>query len=172
MLSEDVFLAIEKIKQWKEAVLKPLMGSLGYGSIKISEADIAYHVGKVLLSINQPLYVQKYIEKPQRDIRVLVVDDKVLGAIYRISYTSWKTNVAQGAKVVKAPKIPEVEEIAVRATKILNLYYAGVDIAETPDEGYVVFEVNASPLWKGFQKATGINPAEEIAKFIIEHIRK
>ena len=171
-VTEDVLLAMEKVKEWKEVVLKPLMGSLGYGSIKTSEADVAYNIGRVLLSINQPLYVQEYIRKPQRDIRVFVVGDKVLGSIYRISYTSWKTNVAQGAKVLKAPKIPEVEELALKATKALNLYYAGVDIAETPENSYVVFEVNAAPLWRGFQKATGINPADEIAKFVIDHIKK
>ena len=172
IVTEDVLLAMEKVKEWKEAVLKPLMGSLGYGSIKTNEADIAYNIGKAFLSINQPLYIQEYIRKPQRDIRVFVVGDKVLGSVYRISYTSWKTNVAQGAKVVKAPKIPEVEEYALKAAKALNLYYAGVDIAETPENGYVVFEVNAAPLWRGFQKATGINPADEIAKFVIEHIRR
>ncbi len=171
-VTEDVLLAMEKVKEWKEVVLKPLMGSLGYGSIKTSEADVAYNIGRVLLSINQPLYVQEYIRKPQRDIRVFVVGDKVLGSIYRISYTSWKTNVAQGAKVLKAPKIPEVEELALKAAKALNLYYAGVDIAETPENSYVVFEVNAAPLWRGFQKATGINPADEIAKFVIDHIKK
>ena len=171
-VTEDVLLAMEKVKEWKEVVLKPLMGSLGYGSIKTSEADVAYNIGRVLLSINQPLYVQEYIRKPQRDMRVFVVGDKVLGSIYRISYTSWKTNVAQGAKALKAPKIPEVEELALKATKALNLYYAGVDIAETPENGYVVFEVNAAPLWRGFQKATGINPADEIAKFVIDHIKK
>lgn len=172
IITENVFLAVEKVKEWREVVIKPLMGSLGYGSFKTVEPDITFHVGKVLLSINQPLYIQEYIRKPQRDIRVFVVGDEVLGAIYRLSYSgSWKTNVAQGAKVEPASKIPEVEELALRATKILGLYYSGVDIAETPEGKYVVLEVNASPLWKGFQKATGINPARKIAEFIVKAIK-
>jgi len=172
LLTENVFLATEKTKEWRDVVIKPLMGSLGYGSVRTSEPDIAFHIGKVLASINQPLYVQKYVKKPQRDIRVLVVGEEVLGAVYRISKESWKTNVAQGARVVKAPKIPEVEELALKATKALGLMYSGVDIGETPDGKYVVFEVNASPLWKGFQQATGINPADKIAELVKANIRK
>jgi len=172
LLTENVFLATEKTKEWGDVVIKPLMGSLGYGSVRTSEPDIAFHIGKVLASINQPLYVQKYVKKPQRDIRVLVVGEEVLGAVYRISKESWKTNVAQGARVVKAPKIPEVEELALKATKALGLMYSGVDIGETPDGKYVVFEVNASPLWKGFQQATGINPADKIAELVKANIRK
>ncbi len=172
ILSENIFLITEKVREWKDVVIKPLMGSLGYGSLKTNEPDIAFHIGKVLVSINQPLYVQEYIRKPQRDLRAIVVGDEVLGVVYRVSKTSWKTNVAQGAKVVKAPKIPEVEELALKATKALNLVYSGVDIGETPEGGYVVFEVNASPLWRGFQAATGVNPADKIADIIRENIRK
>lgn len=54
---------------------------------------------------------------------------------------------------------------------MLKLHYAGIDIGESSD-GYVVFEVNAAPQWSGFMSATGINPAEKIAEYIIRSIRR
>jgi len=172
LITENLPLTIETIRLWGESVLKPIVGSLGFGSTKVSDADVAFQVAKTLLSIGQPLYIQEYIEKPQRDIRVFVVGDEVLGAIYRVAHgNTWKTNIAQGAKAIPAPRIPEVEEIAYKSVKILGLHYAGVDIVESKD-GYMVLEVNSAPNWKGFQSATNVDPAVKIAEYVLKNIRK
>lgn len=162
---EDVFTAIDLVRKWGEVVIKPLVGSMGYGSIKTKDPDIAFRVAKTLLNLGQPIYIQKYISKPGRDIRIFVVGDEVLGGMYRISH-SWKTNVAQGAKVKAIKLTDELKELAIKATKALGLQYSGIDIGESKN-GYVIFEVNASPLWAGFMKATGINPAQYLAKHIL-----
>ena len=169
---EDVFTATQLVKEWGEVVIKPLVGSMGFGSIKTSDPDIAFRVAKTLLNLGQPIYIQKYVEKPGRDIRVFVVGDDVLGGMYRISPAhSWKTNVAQGAKV-KALKVnEELRELAIKATKALGLHYSGVDIGEGKG-GYVIFEVNASPLWAGFMRATGINPAPHLVKHILSLVKR
>ncbi len=169
---EDVYEAVDIAKKWGTVVVKPLMGSLGYGSVKITDPDIIYIIARTWLIHGQPLYIQKFTRVKERDIRVFVVGDEVLGAIYRYAPPhSWKTNVAQGAKVEKANVDEEVKELALRATKALGLLYAGVDIGED-DEGYVVYEVNSAPQWGGFMAATGINPAEKIADFIIKLLKK
>jgi ribosomal protein S6--L-glutamate ligase len=169
---EDVFTAVELCRKWGDVVIKPMMGSMGYGSIKTSDPDIVFTVAKTWLTHGQPVYIQKYIPKPERDIRVFVVGNEVLGAYYRYAPKGcWKTNIAQGAKAVKIERIDdELVEMSLKAVKTLKLHYAGIDIGEGED-GYVVFEVNAAPQWSGFMSATGINPAEKIADYVIKLLK-
>lgn len=171
---EDPMEIMRLVGEWGEVVIKPLIGSLGLGSVKVGDPDVAFRIAKSILSVNQPVYVQKYVKKPNRDIRAFVVGDRMLGSIYRVSQDNWKTNVAQGALVqaMSLPELKEVEEISVKATKILGLEYAGVDIVEDLEGGYKVLEVNAAPLWKGFLTATSINPAKHIVDLLIQKMRK
>ncbi|MFP3168175.1 MAG: RimK family alpha-L-glutamate ligase [Thermoproteus sp.] len=164
VVTEDLFYAYNATKALETVVVKPIQGSRGFGAMLFSDPDLAFQVMRTLLISRNPLYIQKYVEKPNRDIRVIVVDGRAIGCMYRIS-NMWKTNIAQGARAEPCSLSPELEDIAVRATKALGLVYAGIDIGEAKD-GYVVFEVNASPDWRGFKSSTGINPAQHIAEYI------
>ncbi len=164
---EDVFDAVEIAKRWGKVVIKPLVGSMGYGSILASDPDMVYNIGRLLQMHGLPIYVQKYVRRYERDIRVFTVGDSVLGAMYRYSPEgTWKTNVSQGARTETAEVTKELEEIALKAAKALNLLYTGIDVGEA-DYGYVIYEVNATPQWEGFMRTTGINPAEHIADLVI-----
>ncbi|MFB6490260.1 MAG: RimK family alpha-L-glutamate ligase [Thermoproteus sp. AZ2] len=164
VVTEDLFYAYNAAKNLETVVIKPIQGSRGFGAMLFSDPDLAFQVMRTLLLTHNPLYVQKYIEKPNRDIRVIVVDGRAIGCMYRIS-NMWKTNIAQGAKAEPCELNGEIEDLAIRATKALGLVYAGVDIGETKD-GYVIFEVNASPDWRGFKSSTGINPAAHLVEYI------
>ncbi|MQL55897.1 RimK family alpha-L-glutamate ligase [Acidianus ambivalens] len=169
---EDPFEVMRLVEKWGEVVIKPVIGSLGLGSVRASDPDIAFRIAKAILSVNQPVYVQKYVKKPDRDIRAFVVGDRLLGSIYRISQGSWKTNVAQGAVVQVFKPSSEIEELSLKATKVLGLDYAGIDIVEDLEGGLKILEVNAAPLWKGFSSATHINPAKYIVEYLIQKIKK
>jgi ribosomal protein S6--L-glutamate ligase len=164
VVTEDLYQGYTATKEMGKVVLKPIQGSRGFGAMMFEDPEQAFQVMRTLLITRNPLYIQKYIEKPNRDIRIIVVDRRPIGCMYRVS-TSWKTNIAQGATGVPCKITPELEEIAVKATETLDLVYSGVDIGEGR-EGYVVFEVNASPDWRGFKQATGINPATHLADYI------
>jgi ribosomal protein S6--L-glutamate ligase len=173
-LVEDPFEVMRLVQKWGEVVIKPVVGSLGLGSVKVSDPDIAFRIAKSILSVNQPVYVQKYIKKPDRDIRVIVIGDSVLGSIYRISKSGWKTNIAQGA-IAQQILVPdaELEELSLKSVKVLGLDYAGIDIIEdTVEGGYKIIEVNAAPLWTGFASATNINPAKHIVNYLLEKIKR
>lgn len=174
MLTEDPAEALRFIEKWGQAVIKPLMGSLGLGSFKVDDVDLAYRIVSMLASLGQPMYVQRYVpKKNNRDIRVFVVGDKAVAAEYRIAPPgSWKTNVARGAKTEPAKITPEMEELAVKATKSLGLLYSGVDMAETDDGNYIVFEANASPLWRGLYQATGVDPAKHIVRMVLDMLKR
>ena len=171
--TEDLYYAYLTCKELSEFVLKPIQGSRGFGAVKLSDPDVAFQIMKTLLSYKKPLYIQKYIPKPGRDIRVLVVDGEVFACMYRIAPDgSWKTNVAQGGRGVPCEKLdPELCELAIKATEVLGLVYAGVDIGEGPD-GYVVFEVNGSPDWRELAQVTGKNPADRLVEAIIRRIKR
>lgn len=171
-ITEDVYVLSETVRAWGKTVIKPLIGSMGYGSLLVTDPDIAYIIGKTWLSHSQPLLIQKYTRARDRDIRVFVVGEEILGAIYRHKpENTWKTNVAQGARVEKAPVDNELAELSIKATKTLKLDYAGVDVGETED-GYVVYEVNAMPNWQGFYAGTGISPAPKIVDYLLKKLRK
>ncbi|TRM84699.1 RimK family alpha-L-glutamate ligase [Sulfolobus sp. A20-N-G8] len=142
---EDPFEVMRLVEKWGEVVIKPVVGSLGLGSVKVSDPDIAFRISKSILSVNQPVYVQKYIKKPDRDIRVIVIGDRILGSIYRISKSGWKTNIAQGAVAQILVPTAELEEISLKSVRVLGLDYAGIDVIEDLEEGgYKILEVNAS----------------------------
>ena len=171
--TEDLLYAYTIAKELKDFVIKPIQGSRGFGAIRLSDADVAFHVMKTLVNFKKPIYMQRYVNKPNRDIRVFVIDNEIFGCMYRVSLTgNWKTNIAQGAVGVPCEKIDqELAEIALKATKALGLVYAGIDIGEGPN-GYVVFEVNGSPDWREISQVLGKNPAEKLVEVMLNRLRR
>lgn len=171
---EDYFTATKIANEWKNVVVKPMIGSMGFGIIKAESPDIVYTIAKTLTQLRQPIYVQEFVEKPGRDIRLLAIGDEIVAAYYRVQNNpnEWKTNIAQGAHAEPITRIDsELEDIAFKTLRTLRLHYGGIDVAETKD-GYIVFEVNASPQWRGIQRVTNINPALKLAKYVVSMIRR
>jgi len=173
-VTEMAHWAYRASKDFKQVVYKPLMGSLGFGSMKFDNADLAFSAYTTLERLGQPLYVQEFVEKPGRDMRAFVLGDKVVASICRVAQpSSWKTNVAQGARVESVQLSSKLERLAVRAVEALGLLYAGVDILDEDEKrGAVVLEVNGAPSWQGLQKATGVNVAEELVQFMIDFMKR
>ncbi len=104
------------------------------------------------------------------DVRVYVVDGRIVGAMKRYAPADeWRTNVALGGSVEGiTERLPaDAGQLATRATEVLGLDYAGVDLL-CRDGTWYVLEVNATAGFKGFFEATGINPAPYIARLAIE----
>lgn len=174
IVTENPFSAMRFTMEKKTVVYKPLMGSLGLGSTLINDPDLSFQVTKSLKNLGLPSYYQVFLEKPGYDYRVFVVGDTVIGAMKRVS-SSWKTNIAQGAigVPISEKEEPEPMDLALKATKILGLDYAGVDIAyDIRTSKYYILEVNAFPHWEGLRKATGINPPDIIVDHLISKVKQ
>ena len=131
-VTEMAHWAYRASRNFGEIFYKPIVGSLGFGSMKFSDVDMAFDAYKRLERLGQPIYLQEYLEKPGKDIRAFVVGEEVLASIHRIARAGeWKTNVAQGGKAKSVKLSEELEELALRAVETLELIYAGVDILET-----------------------------------------
>ena len=162
--TEEMGRAYRWSKELGECVYKPILSSMGRGSLKFDDPDIAYNAWKMLSRLGQPFIVQEYLSNPGRDVRVFVVGDEVVGSAYKYGAAgNWKTNVAQGGRMVDEPIPREILELGVKATRAMGLDYAGVDIIEA-ERGPVILEVNGAPGWQALKAATGVDVAERIVK--------
>jgi len=175
VVTENPFTAMRFCSRYGKVVYKPLMGSLGLGSTLLTDPDLAYHVTRNLTNLRISSYYQVFLDKPGFDFRVFVVGDQVIGAMKRVVETGWKTNIAQGARGIKVDyaEYPEVYDMALKAVKVLNLDYAGVDVVyDKLSDKYYVLEVNAFPQWEGLRAATGIDVAKHIVLYVVSKCRR
>lgn len=163
--TESLARAYEHTGEMVPVIYKPILSSMGRGSMKFDDADMAFNAYKMLDRLYLPLIIQGYIPTPGRDIRVFIIGDECIGAVYKyLPEGKWKSNVAQGGKMVEEDMDPEIIELGFKAARAMELDYCGVDIIESPD-GPVVLEVNAAPGWQGLNEATG----KDVAKLVVEY---
>lgn len=152
-----------------QAVLKPIYGSLGEGLLRLDRSVDDGFLRRALRA--GPLYLQEYLPNGARDLRILVVGEEVLGAIYREAPPGeWRANLSQGARCVACVPPAEAADAAVRATRLLGLDYAGVDLIAGPN-GWNVIEVNGSPGWQALAEATGLDVAGALVDYAVRVAR-
>ena len=162
-------------------VLKPVVGSWGRLLAKINDRDAAEAVleHKATLGSYQHsvFYIQEYIEKPDRDIRAIVIGDESCGpisaitAMYRKS-PHWITNTARGAEGELCPLNPELEEICVKAAQAVGGGVLAVDVIEHPQRGYLVNEINHTMEFHTVQPLSGIDIGDRIVEYVVQVARK
>ncbi|GAA1445921.1 30S ribosomal protein S6--L-glutamate ligase [Leifsonia poae] len=162
----DVRLAIERVGG-APVVIKLLEGTQGIGVILAPEVKIAEAIIETLHSTKQNVLIQSFISESRgRDIRALVVGDRVVAAMRRrASGDEFRSNVHRGGTVEPVELTPEYEQAAVRSAQIMGLRVAGVDMLEGND-GPLVMEVNSSPGLEGIETATGLDVAGAIIDYI------
>ncbi len=155
------------------AVLKPLTGSWGRRVSLVREPDAARAVLEHCAALPSPtahlIYIQEYVDKPGRDIRVIVVGGRPIAAAYRVSDDDWRCNVALGAQSRVCDVTPEIAKLAAAAAHAVGADIAGVDIVERRDGTPLVLEVNHNVEFSGIQSAHGdrVDIAQEIADFVV-----
>jgi len=94
------------------------------------------------------------------------VGKRVVAAMMRTAPEGdFRTNIHRGGEghLVKLPK--NYERMALRACRILGLEVAGVDVMESR-RGPVIIEVNSSPGFEGIERATGLNIAGAVLRYV------
>jgi RimK family alpha-L-glutamate ligase len=152
-----------------DVVIKPLFGSRGIGSTRVSDRDVAERLFRAILFYHGVLYLQRFIPHGDSDVRAFVVGDRIVAAMRRMA-SNWKNNVSLGAKPVAFNCPEEMEKLAVGASEILGCKIAGVDILES-DNGPVIIELNSQPGWRGLQTVASNNIADEIVNFVISETK-
>jgi [lysine-biosynthesis-protein LysW]--L-2-aminoadipate ligase len=157
-------------------VLKPLVGSWGRMVVALRDREEAEAVielrSQMNGALNQIFYIQEKVKRPPRDIRCVVVGDRVVAAVYRVAAPGeWRTNVARGGSTEPCPLTKEVEDIALKAARAVGGGVLGVDMMESPS-GLVVHEVNSTVEFRGAQSATSTRIADEIIDYAVNLVRR
>jgi RimK family alpha-L-glutamate ligase len=153
-----------------DVVVKPIFGSRGIGSTRVTDADVALTVFRAITFYHGVIYLQEFVHHGVSDIRAFVVGDRVIAAMRRVA-NSWKTNYSIGAHPEPTQLDNNLEQLAINSSRAIRCKIAGVDILESPS-GPVVVEVNSQPGWKGLQTVTKANIADEIVSFVLSELRK
>ena len=111
----DVRPAIERVGG-APVVIKLLEGTQGIGVILAPEVKVAEAIIETLHSTNQNVLIQRFVSESRgRDIRALVVGDRVVAAMRRTaSGDEFRSNVHRGGSVEAVALTPEFEAAAVR----------------------------------------------------------
>ncbi len=162
----DVLPAIERVGG-APVVIKLLEGTQGIGVILAPDTKVAEAIIETLQSTKQNVLIQRFVsESKGRDIRALVVGDRVVAAMRRVAQgEEFRSNVHRGGRVEAVELDADYEETAVRSAQIMGLRVAGVDMLES-DDGPSVMEVNSSPGLEGIETATKLDVAGAIIDYI------
>jgi len=155
---------VEKVAGFP-CVLKVVTGSHGAGVYLCENAKQFEDLSELISSLDgkTSMIIQEYIKFSEgRDLRVIVVGGRVIGAMQRTSTDgSFKANISRGGKGEPYDVDDEMEMLAIQVAKVLDLDVAGVDLLFHND-GYRICEANSSPGFKGFEQALGINIPQKI----------
>lgn len=149
-------------------VIKVTQGTQGQGVFLRHTVHESRSLIQGLLLTGKAVLVQEYIaESHGKDIRALVVGDRVVAAMRRKARgREFRSNYHLNGTVEKVEISEEFEEQAVRAARVLGLNVAGVDLLES-NNGPLVLEVNSSPGLEGIEKASGVNVAGAIIDYVM-----
>lgn len=166
----DVLPAIERVGG-VPIIIKLLEGTQGVGVILADSVKIAEAIIETLQSTRQNVLVQKFVsESKGRDIRAIVIGDRVVAAMRRVAQgQEFRSNVHRGGRTERVILDETYCETAVRAAQIMGLRVAGVDMLEA-STGPQVMEVNSSFGLEGIESCTQLDIAGAIVDYIAAQV--
>ncbi|MDX1616635.1 MAG: lysine biosynthesis protein LysX [Candidatus Promineifilaceae bacterium] len=151
-------------------VLKPAVGSWGRLLAKVNDVEAAEAIlehKETLGSYHHSLvYIQEYVDKPDRDIRSFVVGDETICAITRHS-SHWITNTARGGHAENCPVTAEIDWLSRRAAQAVGGGVVAVDLLETRDGELLVNEVNYTMEFRNSIDPTGVDIPAKIVDYLV-----
>jgi len=167
---KDVLPAIERVGG-APVIIKLIEGTQGIGVLLAETKDTAISIIELLQSQKQNVLIQKFVaESKGKDIRAFVVGDQVVAAIRRVAQgTEFRSNIHRGGKAENIELSEEYREAAIKATQIMGLHVAGVDMLES-NTGPQILEVNSSPGLEGIESSTGLDIAGTIIDYIAAQV--
>lgn len=157
--AESALSAIEKIGY--PVVIKPTVGSWGRLIGLLRDRDAAEAViesREYMFPLYRIYFFEEFVKRPPRDIRAIVIGNRVAAAIYRYSgHEEWKTNMALGGRAEPCPVTNELEDLCLKASDAVQGEIVGVDLMESDEVGLMVHEVNSTTEFKNTVRVTGVD---------------
>jgi ribosomal protein S6--L-glutamate ligase len=166
----DVLPAIERVGG-APVIIKLIEGTQGIGVLLAETVKTAESIIELLQSQKQNILIQKFVaESRGKDIRAFVVGDRVVAAMRRVAQgQEFRSNVHRGGVAEPVELTDEYIEAAIRATQIMGLRVAGVDMLESAT-GPQIMEVNSSPGLEGIETCTQLDVAGAIIDYIAAQV--
>jgi ribosomal protein S6--L-glutamate ligase len=167
---KDVLPAIDRVGG-APVIIKLIEGTQGIGVLLAETVNAAESIIELLQSQRQNVLIQKFVaESRGKDIRAIVVGDRVVAAMRRVAQgQEFRSNVHRGG-VAEPVELPaEYEQAAIRAAQIMGLRVAGVDMLESVT-GPQIMEVNSSPGLEGIESCTQLDVAGAIIDYIAAQV--
>lgn len=154
-------------------IIKLLEGTQGLGVVLAETKKAGQSVIEAFHGLKARIIVQEFIKEAKgADIRAFVVNGKVVGAMKRQGAEGeFRSNLHRGGRATIIKLSRAEKQAALGAAKSLGLDVAGVDMLQSA-RGPLILEVNSSPGLEGIEKATGIDIAGEIVKYIEMGVQK
>jgi gamma-F420-2:alpha-L-glutamate ligase len=150
-------------------IVKTLSGSFGAGVFLAENKRQFLDLIKLaeITSKSYNIIVQEFIKESWgRDIRVFVLNHKVIGCMMRQATDGdFRANITRGGEGIPYQITEEIEWLGGESARLLHLDIAGVDLL-FDNGGYKICEVNSSPGFEGMDKYTKTNIAEQIVNFV------
>jgi ribosomal protein S6--L-glutamate ligase len=155
-----------------KAVIKLLSSTQGLGVILANSKMQGQSILEGFHQAGQDVLIQEFIADAKgADIRAFIVDGKIVGSMIRQAIPGeFRSNIHRGASSHVVQLTPKEKQIALKATKILGLDIAGVDILRS-SRGPLILEVNASPGLEGIEGTTRVDIAGKIIEFIERSVK-
>ncbi|RMF54735.1 RimK family alpha-L-glutamate ligase [Candidatus Woesearchaeota archaeon] len=172
-LSSGIDAAKEILKKINfPVIMKFPQGTQGKGVMYAESYPSASSLLDALETLKQPVLIQEYIESGERDIRALVVGDRVVAAMERKAVKGEKrANIHMGGKGKAINLDVKSRKIAIKTAAAVGAEICGVDLLRSA-KGPVVIEANLSPGLQGITEATGIDVADRIAHYLYQKTKE
>ncbi len=152
------------------AVVKTISGSRGVGVfLSRSRSEFTDLMGLVnaVQGSASSLIIQELVESSMgRDLRVITIGGRAIACMIRTAPPdSFKANFSAGGSAAAYEMTPEIEWLAVEASRIFDLDVAGVDLLFDNDH-FKISEVNSAPGFKGMEQSQHVDMARAIFDFV------
>ena len=168
---DEVAQAVEQVGG-VPCIIKLIQGTQGVGVMIASSMDEVEGMLDALWGLGQEILLQEFVRESRgRDVRALVVGDRVVAAMRRQARTGeFRSNLHRGGEGKKVELARDFAEAAVKAARVIGLEVAGVDMLESR-AGPKIMEVNSTPGFEGLEKVTGTDIATPYVEHAVEFAR-
>ena len=154
------------------AIGKGLHGSQGNSVYPLIDKCLSNIFLENFYTKKENLLLQKFIDGNSKDIRAIVVDGEIVGAMERTAAKGeLRANISKGGTGKKIELSDDEKDIAIRAARAVGLEVAGVDMMKDSSGRLFVIEVNGNYGY-GIETITGVDISTPLIEYCERNYKK
>lgn len=151
-------------------VVKKIYGSLGEGVYLVKNFRELKSLYKKIF--RNPLIFQEFISSSfGRSVRIMVIDQKVVGGFERFNNQDFRSNYGNNASGTALLNNKAFFDEAEKIAKELKIEYAGLDFLYGNHDEPILCEINSNAFFEEFEKVTQIDIAKLVADMVVKKIK-